>query len=57
MAEIIGDKNTYLSHMDESLCNSDDEELVSSRISLVVAGEKSQVLGQLGVVRTGADQA
>ena len=43
--------------MDESLCNSDDEELVSSRISLVVAGEESQVLGQLGVVRTGTDQA
>ena len=45
-----------LAHVHKTLSDSDDKELISSRWSLIVAREESQVLCQLRVICSSADQ-
>jgi hypothetical protein len=48
-------KNSYLSHVDETLCETYYKESVL--LSVVVASEHAEVAGKTGVVRSGADEA
>ena len=38
---------SYLAHVDETLCDSYDKELISRVFALVVGGQRSEILGQL----------